>query len=311
MAIPHRILGRTGLSVSALSLGTVALGVVYGIQDGSAAPNRSESIALLQAASEAGINLFDTAPNYGEAESIVGTALGKHHTAIIATKVSLPPRELRQSTTDLQKAIHKSVDTSRKALQRDVIDLLQVHNLNTGDAADPRIGEALESLRQQGKVRFLGASVYTEDEAMIAMHAGWVDMLQVPYSLLDQRMASRVFPAAEALGIGIMTRSAYLKGALTNRARHLPAQLGDLQAAVYKLADAFALPLESLPRTALEFCLGEQRVGSVLIGASTMSELEYALDGVNYGRIDDVHTRGLPYALNDPALVDPRRWPLP
>lgn len=311
MFIPLRILGRTGLSVSALSLGTVALGVTYGIEDGSGKPGRDSSIALLRNAADAGINLFDTAPNYGEAEALLGDALHERSDAIFATKVSLPPAGQTLTAGELRTLLNKSVDISRKALRRDVLDILQVHNLSVTHAADPAIAAALEDLLQQGKVRFLGASVYTEDEALTALHAGWVDVLQVAYNVLDQRMARRVFEAAKGLNVGILTRSTYLKGALTPRSRMLPPELDVLRAAVEDVAKAFALPLESMPRAALEFCLGEERISSVLIGPSSLTELEQALHDVDYGHIHDMHAIGIPYALNNPALLDPRSWPLP
>ena len=66
-----------------------------------------------------------------------------------------------------------------------------------------------------------------------------------------------------------------------------------------------------MPRAALEFCIGEERISSVLIGPSKLAELDQALNDVDYGRAPATHAIGLPYALNNPALVDPRLWPLP
>jgi aryl-alcohol dehydrogenase-like predicted oxidoreductase len=311
MGIPQRMLGRTGLSVSALSVGTVALGISYGIRDADGQPSREDGIALLRLAADAGINLFDTAPNYGAAESVLGAALGNRPDTIFATKVTLPSDGARWSAAELRAAIDRSIDNSRRALRRDVIDIVQVHNLSIEHAASPLIVEAMESIRSAGKVRFLGASVYTEDEALTALHSGWVDVLQVAYNMLDQRMASHVFAEAASLNIGVLTRSAFLKGALTPRVRLLPAELDTLRGAVEDLASALALPLEAMPRAALEFCIGEARISSVLIGPSKLSELEQAIETVDYGRATATHALGVPHALNNPALVDPRLWPLP
>lgn len=310
MSIPHRALGRTGLDIAVLSLGTVALGVRYGIDDSDGQPSRKEAVSILRAAADAGINLFDTAPNYGVAESVLGDALGDRPEAIFATKLTLPTNALSLDDGALHALLQQSIDQSRKALRRDVIDILQVHNLSVTHAASPAVAAGMEALRASGKVRFLGASVYTEDEALTALNSGWVDVLQVAYNLLDQRMATKVFDAASSMNIGILSRSAYLKGALTPRARLLPAPLAPLRTAVEDLAGALRLPLESMPRAALEFCLGENRISSVLIGPSKLDELEQALHGIDYDRISVSHSIGLPYALNNPALVDPRLWPL-
>jgi aryl-alcohol dehydrogenase-like predicted oxidoreductase len=215
MTVPSRLLGNTGLEVSALSMGTVALGVRYGIDDGSAPPSRAQSIALIQSAFESGITLFDTAPNYGDAETLVGEALKNYPKALIASKVSIP-QDISEGMSRTV-TITQSFDRSRRALQRDVIDIIQVHNLTETQASANDIADDLLALKHQGWVRTIGASVYTEEEAIAAIESGWVEVLQVAYNLLDQRMADRVFSMAHEKGIGVLTRSAYLKGALTPR----------------------------------------------------------------------------------------------
>ena len=84
--------GKTGLHVSALSLGTVELGVEYGIktQEQSNRPDKNEAIRIIHSAVDMGINLFDTAPNYGTSESLLGEAIGPASECYIATKVSIP-----------------------------------------------------------------------------------------------------------------------------------------------------------------------------------------------------------------------------
>jgi aryl-alcohol dehydrogenase-like predicted oxidoreductase len=122
-----RLLGRTGLAVSPLALGTVSLGVPYGIPTPDAkAPGRNDAIELLRAARVAGITLYDTAPNYGTAEVLLGEALGDDLSCVFATKVSLPP--LGTAAAELTAMINASVERSRIALRRDRVDLLQIHN---------------------------------------------------------------------------------------------------------------------------------------------------------------------------------------
>ena len=308
MTVPSRLLGNTGLEVSALSMGTVALGVRYGIDDGSAPPSRAQSIALIQSAFESGITLFDTAPNYGDAEALVGEALKNHPEALIASKVSIS----KDSSERLSRTvtITQSFDRSRRALQRDVIDIIQVHNLTETQASANDIADGLLALKHQGWVRTIGASVYTEEEAIAAIESGWVEVLQVAYNLLDQRMADRVFSMAHEKGIGVLTRSAYLKGALTPRVRLLPASMSPLRKAVEQLSDDMDIALEDMPAAALAFCLGEPCVSSVLIGPSTQSELDIALQNNMFDQALALNASGKTYAINQPELVDPRRWPI-
>ncbi len=309
MTMLLRPLGNTGLSVSSLSLGTVALGVDYGIRnDGDGKPERSSAINLIHAACDAGINLFDTAPAYGMAESILGDALAAYPDCHIATKVILPQQAI--SAAALRQTLLQSIDQSRMALRRDCLDILQIHNLSELQAAQSELRDALLDERNSGRVRLLGASVYTENEALAAIASGWVDVIQVAFNLLDQRMALRVFAAAEDNGIGVLTRSAFLKGALTPRARILPQTLNPLRHAVEKLSIKIDVTIEELPAAALQFCLGEERISSVLIGPSNLAELDEALQQAKRRMSPIRYQTALLSALNDPSLVDPRLWPI-
>ncbi len=228
----HRILGRTRLSVSILSLGTVELGIGYGIRKPgqSAYPERSEAVYLLRYAADQGINLFDTAPAYGEGEQLLGEALGRRHDCYFTTKVSIPEEDGKVlSGQPLQVAINGSLEASLKALDRDWLDIVQIHNATADILEQGEIAGVLLRARESGKVRFLGASVYGEEAALAVIRAGSFDVLQLAYNLLDQRMAANIFPAASQANIGVICRSALLKGALTERAKWLPEELAALR----------------------------------------------------------------------------------
>lgn len=310
----HRVLGRTGLHVSPVALGTVALGVDYGIQVPEAGrPSAEQAIAMIRAAVAAGINLVDTAPAYGNAESLMGQALDGNDQVIIATKVSLPkiPDGDLRETTRLQGLLADSVDASRRALRRDHIDILQLHNPTVAMLSSPELMEQLQSLQHQGKVSFIGASVYTEDEALAAIASGWIDVIQVAYNLLDQRMATRVFDTAAARGVGVLTRSVYLKGVLTGKAAWLPMTMAAVREASARVCARLTIDWQGLPHIALRFCLTEPRIGSVLLGPSTLAELEQSLRIVTMGPLKpEQHAIAMELAVNDPLLIDPRQWPL-
>ncbi len=243
----YRSLGRTGLSVSALSLGTASLGAEYGIAgpDGSGPPPADAAITLIRTAVDRGITLVDTAPAYGTSERIVGRAVGRDTRVIIATKVS--PHDL-----------DTSLDRSRRALERDVLDIVQVHNA-TADMIDAgRVSDRLLEARGRGVVRVLGASVYGVEAALAVVRSGAYDVLQVAFNVLDQRMAREVLPAADAAGVGVIARSAVLKGVLTPKAQWLPLALAPLGEAAARARDAIAGgSWERLPQAAMRFCLSE------------------------------------------------------
>src|SRR5262249_36978880 len=130
--VDYRILGRTGLRVSALALGTVELGMDYGIaMPGEyGRPAESEAIRLIHAALDAGITLIDTARAYGESEAVIGRALrGRREQAVLATKVRTQREDgATPDGAELRRIMEQALETSLHLLQTDYIDIWQVHH---------------------------------------------------------------------------------------------------------------------------------------------------------------------------------------
>jgi aryl-alcohol dehydrogenase-like predicted oxidoreductase len=311
--MPRRPLGRTGIEVSVLSLGTVELGMEYGIgrADERAKPARADSIALLEHAVAAGINLFDTAPSYGDSERLLGEVLGPRTDCYIATKVEVPRDGAGQLMEGgrVFRAVRDSLERSLANLKRETLDVVQIHNATTEVIRRSEIADALSEAREEGLLRFIGASVYGEEAALAVVESGQYSVLQLAYNLLDQRMAARVLPAAHTAGIGTFARSALLKGVLTSRARTLDGGLSPLRTAAARAVESLAGSWAELPRTALRFCLSNSAVDTVLVGARNQSELMEALAGVSEGELSAVQKeRAKELALEDERLADPSQW---
>jgi aryl-alcohol dehydrogenase-like predicted oxidoreductase len=309
----RRILGRTNLKVSLLSLGTVEMGINYGLhrpgQPGH--PERGEAVYLLQSAADRGINLFDTAPSYGDSEKLLGEALGRRYDCHFATKVSIPSQDKALSDKALREAINGSLEASLRALNRDCIDIVQIHNATVDILKDGKITEILKKARDSGKIRYLGASVYGEESAMAAIRTDSFDTLQVAYNLLDQRMTGKVLPAARHANTGVICRSALLKGTLTERAEWLPEELALLREQAKKAMNALAGSWQKLPQVALRFCLSSPYIDTVLVGVSSRQELDAALEAVAAGPLDkDRLELASRLALADEHLTNPSYWPI-
>lgn len=305
-----RPFGATGWRLFPLALGTVELGLDYGIhRPGETRPSGDEAQALLLAAFEHGIELLDTAPGYGDSEAVVGRALARWQGELrIATKVEVPAgaagRERREAVT-------RSLDRSRSRLGRDRLDLVQVHNATVEDLADPWLFEALLEGRERGVLDRLGASVYGTEAAEAALRHPELAAVQLAYSLLDRRMAERVLPLAAARGVGVLLRSIYLKGALTDRRDHLPPRLGALRAAAEGAAAWAARHRLGLAEGALRFALSAP-AGIALVGLSGRAELAAALAAVAAGPLPEAAlAECAALATADPAVVDPRNWGMP
>lgn len=312
----YRRLGGTDLQVSEIALGTVEIGTEYGIsvEDRPNRPTEAEAINLLHRALDLGINFIDTARAYGTSEEIIGKALRAHQErCIIATKcactleghVPLEGKELAES-------IQKSVETSLGFLKLDSIDLLQLHNPSVEFVTLEEVLQVLEDLKQQGKIRYLGVSTYGEEAPLAAIRSGAYDTIQIPYSLLDQRMANRVLPAAHEADVGVIIRSALLKGALTSKGTHLPQSLRPL----YEKAKEFQFLVrgrnQTLVQAALRFALSDFRVSTVLVGTGKIEHLEEAAS------VSDGHplppedlSRVQRMGLQNVEMIDPRFWPIP
>jgi len=312
----YRTLGRTGLKISALSLGTVSLGVNYGIEapDQFGCPRNAEVLGLIDEAVNIGINLFDTAPNYGDSENLLGQALKHHPDCLIATKVSIPRDEKKVvlGGEPLSEFIEKSLRRSLEALQRDTLDIVQIHNATEDVLKHGEMAENLLRFKEKGLIRCIGASVYTEDEALAVLSAGCFDVLHVAYNILDRRMEKKVFPAAKENGVGIITRSALLKGALTYKAQWLPKELSKLKNIVENIREeATNGSWEQLQETALLFCLSSPYIDSVLIGPRTRQELQVALESQDKGPLSEELLKTLStFQLQEDRLLNPSFWPI-
>jgi aryl-alcohol dehydrogenase-like predicted oxidoreductase len=316
--ISTRRLGRTGLQVSALALGTVELGLDYGIAAPGhfGRPAEGDAIRLVHAALDAGINLIDTARAYGSSEAVLGKALaGRRQDVILASKVSTQgPGATALPPADLRRQMLASLDTSLQTLSTNYLDIWQVHNVDRPTlAAVETLAEVFDHARRSGKIRWSGGSFYGDALPLAALQAGLFDVMQVTYSVLDQRLADAFFPAAAAQDVGVLVRSVLLKGALTDRADHLPSNLETLRAhsrAFRGLVAESGLPTTPA-QTAIAFALAQPAIHSVLIGVRTVQELADNLPALSL-HLPEPYLRQLAaLRLDDPDLLNPATWGIP
>jgi 1-deoxyxylulose-5-phosphate synthase len=310
----YRRLGRTGLEVSEIGLGTVELGLDYGVPVAGEhlRPPEEHAARLLNRALDLGVNFIDTARAYGASEEIIGRALkGRRNEYVLASKLA-PIREEGQSDRELREQVKASVAESLRMLQTDVIDLLQLHWAPVDVISKGRVLAAARQAQQAGYVRFIGASTYGEEAplAALAVQDGGYDTLQVAYNLADRTLEEQVLPLAEQQGVGIIVRSVLLRGVLTHRYTLLPDQLAELRSAIAQLSHLADTEACSLPEMAYRFVLAHPAVTTALVGTARTEELEAAL--VFAGR------QPLPPALiaairqvmvNDRNQLNPGTWP--
>ena len=214
----YRLLGRTGVKVAPLCLGS----------DNFANPtSEAESVAIIERAMDAGINLIDTSNSYakGESERIIGRALaasGRRDQVLVATKAHYPtgpgPNDCGNSRLHLMKACEDSL----RRLQVDHIDLFQLHRPSFELPIEETMS-ALTDLVRQGKVRYVGCSTTPAwkvmESIMVSELKGYVRFVseQPPYNLLDRRIENEMVPFCQEYHMGIFPWSPLAMGILAGR----------------------------------------------------------------------------------------------
>jgi len=315
----YRLLGRTGVQVSPLCLGTMMFGA-WGNTD------HDDSIRVIHAALDAGVNFVDTADVYssGESEEIVGKALkGRRDDVVLATKFFMPMGEDPNRRGGSRRWIVKAVEDSLRRLDTDWIDLYQVHRPDPAVDVDETLG-ALTDLVRQGKVRYIGSSSYSGGEIVEAQWTARERRLerfrteQPPYSLLTRGIELDVLPTAQRHGMGILTYSPLAGGWLsgswtadsspTSPARQRLAARFDMSLpenqrkleAVQQLAKVADDAGVSMIELAIAFVVNHPAVTSAIVGPRTMEQLEsqlpaadVALDAATLDRIDEIIRPGV------------------
>lgn len=283
----------------ALALGTVQLGMPYGIANRAGRPDMAEAAAIVAAARAGGIDTLDTAQGYGEAEEVLGT-VGVQDFRVV-TKIGPVPDGAEPGPW-----MRAAVEGSLIRLGITALDGLLLHTPD--QLLGPRggeIAEALDALGRAGLARRTGVSIYGPDalDALTARHPP--GLVQAPLNLFDRRLIESGWAARlTAAGAEIHTRSAFLQGLLLLPPAERPAQF-DRFAGVWAAWDAWqqATGIDAA-EACLRFARAQAPVSRVVVGVETAAQLEALL------AIPDAPLPSLP-DLPRPVpddLIDPSRW---
>ena len=210
----YRPLGKTGFSVSEISLGTWQVGGKWGEPF-----NDANADAILDAAVDAGVNFIDTADVYGDgaSEAAVGRLLRRRSERLfVATKCG---RRLQPHTSAAyqQAALRGFVEDSLRNMRLETLDLVQLHCPPTDVYYRPEIFELFDRLRAEGKVQHLGVSVERVEEGLKALQFPNVTSLQVIFNMFRQRPAELLFAEAQRREVGLIVRVPLASGLLTGK----------------------------------------------------------------------------------------------
>ena len=307
----YRRLGRTDLQVSEISLGTVELGMDYGIpvQGDHLQPSEADAARTLNCALDLGINLIDTAQAYGESEAIIGRALKfRRSEYILATKISSVSWE-GYTGTELREQVETSITESLRTLQTDIIDLLYIHNATPELIQCGEIVEIMQRAQEVGYARFIGTTTYGEAAPLAVLEDGRFDCIQLAYNLLDRQFEERVLPLAKENDVGVVIRSALLKGALTYRYAHLPEELRELRTVVDEVNSLCRAQSSSLPELAYRFVLAHPAVSTALVGTGRVHELQEIVSFAGCDALQPELLHEIQEIVVSPDQLNPGTWP--
>ncbi len=317
----YRLFGRTGVRVSPLCLGTLNFG---------GATSETDSLRILHAALDAGINFIDTANMYnaGQSEVIVGKAIaGRRDQVFLATKVHFKMGDGPNDQGNSRLHILKACEDSLHRLNTDHIDLYQIHRPSPDIPVEETLG-ALTDLVRAGKVRYVGCSTHPAWRVMEALAAseqkGFVRYVseQPPYNLLDRRIENELVPLALRYNLALIPWAPLAQGVLAGRyAAGQPApadsRAGRQPGSVYaqrvtprgiETGEKFAALARDHGKTpgqlALLWCKDQPGITAPIVGPRTLEQLQELLPVLDMTLSDD--ERAACDVLNPPggALVN-------
>ncbi|HET7559553.1 MAG TPA: aldo/keto reductase [Limnochordia bacterium] len=293
----YRRLGSTGTRVSALCLGCWRFG---------AETDEQTALTILNAAIERGVNFIDTANVYsrGVSEQIVAKAIkGRRDRLVVATKVRGRMGDDVNDEGLSRVQILKACEASLRRLETDYIDLYQIHWVDESTPLEETLG-ALNTLVQQGKVRYIGVSNHPAwkicKALWISQREGWArfETVQPYYNLLDRGVEHEIMPLCEDQGLGIINYSPLAGGLLTGKYRPGEEVPGNTRGSrdegfrrnltdaklqrVQKLAAFAGERGRSVTQLALAWLLTKRAVSAPIIGATSVEQLQHNLDELEW-----------------------------
>ena len=309
----HRTLGKSGIPVSIASYGGGGPSQ-FGKAAGLSSKQRRDLIAR---ALDLGINMFDTAANYGDSEEQLGQALNgaPSDSFLIATKWTWKTRDGNLPHTD---SVVSSVERSLRRFNTDVIDIMQIHGIRPENYFEltERYVPALQNLKEQGKVRLIGFSEMMTDDSKhtvpqtaLEEHPDVWDTIMLKYGILNQYAAKEILPLAQKHGVAILNM-APVRFTLTRQ--HEYEQLlqnwrkeGEIDVDHPKLRDGLDwLITEDAPSiiaAGYKFAADHPGISTVITGTSNIKHLEENVTALENPTLSDEHMELLKQLLGNSA----------
>ncbi len=286
-------------SSSKIAIGSASFSLPYGASNTSQ-PTPEEVGRILEMCSKWGVNIIDTAKEYGEAESVIGRV--RPNNLNVYTK-------LRHGTNlgDLNSLREQALE-SIHLLNLNKLSGLSVHDFKDFKSQPERAQKNLEMLKDEGLIHSWGVSLYELSELKFVLEKSTANFVQVPGNYLDRRFLNpQIFDLTTKTGVQLHVRSAFLQGVLLMRPEELPSHLNPLKEAVIALRRAAERAGASLLAFLLGFLTQSEGVSQVLVGLNTLEQAESLINALQ--EVDELESDFEPLEMAFASrLIDPRLW---
>ena len=257
-----------------LILGTVQMGLFYGINNTKGQITLNDSLEILEFAFDNGICTLDSAEAYGNAHEVIGKFHTKFPSKIFKVITKLP-KQINYDIVD-------KVDGYLKDLNIKHIETLMFHSFNSYEKNIKKF-EILRKLKASNKIKTLGVSVYTNDEIEEVILNEDIDIIQLPFNLFDNtNLRNDILHKAKSKGKIIHTRSTLLQGLFfkdKNDSNQVVKKLKDELTLIFGISKRDNISISEL---ALSYCVHQKTIDNVLIGVDSVNQLIGNISSVNY-----------------------------
>ena len=281
-----------------LILGTVQFGLNYGVNNDKGKPDVETVFKILSAAYQSGIRTLDTAEGYGNAEDIIGAFHQKNGKLFeVNTKF----------TCEKGVSLRTKLETALRKLGVVYIGTYFYHSYKDF-ISNREVGKELQDLKENKFIRYVGLSVYTNDELQTAINDPAIDVIQMPFNLLDNyNQRGILLQLAKSNNKRVQVRSVFLQGLFFKDINDLPAKLLPLSPYLEKV-QSIAGNRSSMEALCLQYAEVQSEIDEIIIGIDNEQQLDNNIDALKYTLSPAAHAEIDLIEVKETALLYPYNW---
>jgi aryl-alcohol dehydrogenase-like predicted oxidoreductase len=287
-------------TIGKIMLGTAQFGLDYGINNTSSKPGQQAVNQILIKAYDSGVRCLDTAEVYGNAHEIIGDFHKQYPSRVFDVITKLPP--------DIDGGIDEKIEKYLNELNVTQLEGLLFHSYQTYKESAGSM-KLIDDYRREGKVKYLGVSVYTNEQAEDVMEDQYIDIIQLPFNLFDNtNLRGEVIKKAKNKGKIVHTRSTFLQGLFftsLQKKNKISLPLAEELGYINQLSKLSNISLSNI---SLNYCLQQPHIDNVLIGVDNLDQLNHNLEDAGYNLPKEVIDKINTIYIKNVELLNASLW---